>query len=287
MRWLRGKMYLLGIFTASFAQDKPAYLLFSSDGKRLSYRQVIQRLSQADVIFFGELHDDPIAHWLALELVKDLHARHRLVLGMEMFETDQQEALNRYLRGEIDIQQLGEQVRLWPNFSTDYAPLLAYAQKEKIPVYATNAPRSLAREVARNGISALKMWDESKRHLIAPLPFPRLDSLPSYQKMSEMAASHGISTENFRLAQMLKDATMAYRIYQTWQTGTLFFHLNGTYHSDYHEGIVAYLRLYAPHLRAVTISTQRVEAPLKYKPPKEKIADVILVVPESMTRTHE
>ncbi|MCS7153062.1 MAG: ChaN family lipoprotein [Bacteroidia bacterium] len=286
MRLIRRKIYLLWLLATSFAQDKPAYLLFSSDGKRLSYRQVLHRLLQADVIFFGELHDDPIAHWLALELVKDLHAKRKLVLGMEMFETDQQEPLNRYLRGEIDLHQLGEEVRLWPNFSTDYAPLLAYAQKEKIPVYATNAPRSLAREVARSGASALEMWDESKRHLIAPLPFPRLDSLPSYQKMSEMAASHGIRTENFRLAQMLKDATMAYRIHQTWQAGTLFFHLNGAYHSDYHEGIVAYLRLYAPYLRVVTISTQRVEAPLKYKPPKEKIADIILVVPESMTRTH-
>ncbi|MCX8112654.1 MAG: ChaN family lipoprotein [Bacteroidia bacterium] len=281
-----GKAVLLGILSLAFAQDKPAYVLYSGQGKRISYKKAIGLLAQADVILFGELHDDPIAHWLAYELVKDLQAKRPLALGMEMFETDQQEALNRYLRREITLDRLGEEVRLWPNFSTDYAPLVELAQEKGMAIYATNTPRMLAREVARRGIADIESWDESKRRLIAPWPFPRLDSLPSYQKMTEMAEGHGMNPENFRLAQMLKDATMAYRIQQAWRPGQLLFHLNGSYHSDYKEGIAAYLRLYAPHLRVVNVSTQRAPLPQQYKPPREGLADVILVVPETMTRTH-
>ncbi|MEN3040629.1 MAG: ChaN family lipoprotein [Bacteroidia bacterium] len=145
---------------------------------------------------------------------------------------------------------------------------------------------ALAREVARSGASVMQTWEMDKRKFVAPLPLPRLDSLSSYQQMSEMAIAHGMDPEPFRQAQMLKDATMAYRISETWQEGKLFFHLNGSFHSDYKEGIVAYLKLYAPRLRVLNIATVRVSDPKAYRPPKSHLADFILVVPESMTRTH-
>lgn len=269
-----------------YAQDKPAYLLYTDTGKRLAYNQALKRLSRADVVLFGELHNDPIAHWLQVELLRDLHARRRMLLGMEMFETDQQEALDRYLRGELSLQQLSEATRLWSNFHTDYAPLVAYAREQNIPVYATNAPRALAREIARRGLSTIAEWDTQQLALLAPYPFPRLDSLPSYQRLSEMAGGHGMNAENFMLAQMLKDATMAYRIAQSWRPGYLFLHINGSYHSDHREGIAAYLRVYAPHLRVMNITTVLAADPRRYRPPEKGIADIILVVPERMTRTH-
>ncbi|MCS7298270.1 MAG: ChaN family lipoprotein [Bacteroidia bacterium] len=271
-----------------WAQDKPAYLLYSGEGKRLSYKQALSYLSKADVVLFGELHDDPIAHWLAYELVRDLYRLRgeRLMVGMEMFETDQNEALQQYWRGEISLAQLGGKIRLWPNFSTDYAPLVEFARQAKIPLYATNAPRAFARAVAQRGVAAMEEWMETERQWVAPLPFPRLDSLPSYQQMSSMAVEHGIDPDNFRLAQMLRDATMAHRITSAWRSGVLFFHLNGRYHSDSKEGIGAYLRLYQPHLRVITLTTERVPEIHTYRPPKKGLADIILVVPETMTRTH-
>ncbi|MCS6895721.1 MAG: ChaN family lipoprotein [Bacteroidia bacterium] len=271
-----------------WAQDKPAYLLYTSKGKLTSYTALLLQAEKADVVFFGELHDDPIAHWLSYELVRDLHAKRQgeILIGMEMFETDQQSALARYLGGLLTMEQLAETIKLWPNFHTDYAPIVEWAQREKVPVYATNAPRALAREIARAGAMVMDRWDADKRSLVAPLPFPRLDSLQSYQQMSEMAANHGMDPEPFRLAQMLKDATMAYRIKEVWRPGKLFFHLNGSFHSDYKEGIAAYLRIYAPTLRVLNVSTVRVPDPKAYRPPKSGLADFILVVPESMTRTH-
>lgn len=281
--------YWAAILLFLWAQDKPAYLFYSAKGKPLSYAAVLAQLRKADVVLFGELHNNPIAHWLQLELFMDLHQQKgdSLLLGMEMLEADQQEALLRYLRGEIpSVDKLGETITLWPNFRTDYAPLLEYARQHRLSVYATNAPRSYARAVSKQGLEAISSLSSAERRYLAPLPFPRLDSLPSYQRMNEMASGHGMNTESFRLAQMLKDATMAHFISQAYRPGSLFFHLNGRYHSDFREGIAAYLKLYNPALRVVVMSTEEVPDPKAYRPPKPLPGDIILVVPERMTKTH-
>jgi uncharacterized iron-regulated protein len=206
---------------------------------------------------------------------------------MEMLETDQQEAIRQYLRGTLPtLEKLSEAIRLWPNFRTDYAPILDFCRQKKIPLYATNAPRHLAREISQRGLRATEEWGREQRQYVAPLPFPRLDSLPSYCRMNEMAQAHGMDPEPFRLAQMLKDATMAHFILQAWQPGMLFFHLNGRYHSDYHEGIAAYLRLYNPSIKVLILTTEEVPDPKQYKPSKPYAADIFLVVPETMTKTH-
>ncbi|MCX7607265.1 MAG: ChaN family lipoprotein [Bacteroidia bacterium] len=281
--------YVVALLACLLAQDKPAYVFYTAKGKKIAYSEVVSRAQKADVVLFGELHNNPIAHWLQYELVKDLHKKKpgQLIIGMEMLEADQQEAVQRYMRGEVaSIEKLGEEIRLWPNFRTDYAPLLLFARSQSIPVYATNVPRVLAREVSQKGASVMEMWGEKEKQYTAPLPFPRLDTLPSYRRMDEMAQRHGMDPEPFRLAQMLKDATMAHFIVRAARPGAVFLHLNGRYHSDYHEGIAAYLRLYNPTLRVLVISTEEVADPLRYKPTPPPVADIIVVVPESMTKTH-
>ena len=56
---------LLGILV-SFKHDKPAYRIFTQDGKTVKYQKMLKELSEADVVFFGELHNNPICHWLQL-----------------------------------------------------------------------------------------------------------------------------------------------------------------------------------------------------------------------------
>jgi len=271
------------------AQDKPAYLFYTPKGKAISYGAVLKILQKADVVLFGEVHNNPIDHWLQYELIQDL-ARLKpdhLLVGMEMAETDQQEIFLRYLKGEIpNIDKLSSETSLWPNFSTDYAPIVELCRKSKIPFYATNAPKALVKAVSQQGASALENLPPQMRRYIAPLPLARLDTLPSYKRLDSLAQAHGLSAEPFRLAQMLRDATMAYQIHQAWRPGALFFHLNGHYHSDYHEGIAAYLRLYHPGLNIVVLTTEEVPDPTRYKPQRPEAADVFLVVPQTMTRTH-
>ena len=83
------------------AQDKPAYKIFTGEGRKTDYSDMVKVAMKADVVFFGELHDNPISHWLELELTKGLFADKgkNLVLAAEMFETDNQLIIDEYFAG--------------------------------------------------------------------------------------------------------------------------------------------------------------------------------------------
>jgi uncharacterized iron-regulated protein len=83
---------LLAFTFSVSAQDKPAYKVFTGTGKKSDYKDIIKDAGKADVLFFGELHDNPVAHWLEVEITKDIHADKGkdLILAAEMFETDNQ-----------------------------------------------------------------------------------------------------------------------------------------------------------------------------------------------------
>ncbi len=50
------------------AQDKPAYRLFTKDGKPVEFGPMVKTLAKADIVLFGELHDNAIDHWLELQV---------------------------------------------------------------------------------------------------------------------------------------------------------------------------------------------------------------------------
>src|SRR5665647_1073070 len=101
----------------SFRSDKQAYMLYNSEGKNVKYQKMIAAISSADVVFFGELHDNPIAHWLEYEVTADLHeiVTDRLVIGAEMFETDNQLLLDEYLASTYEADKFEAEVKLWKN----------------------------------------------------------------------------------------------------------------------------------------------------------------------------
>ena len=60
------------IAISSQAQDLKAFAIFNKDGKEVTYNEMIKEISKADVVFFGEHHNCPIAHWLEFEVAKSL-----------------------------------------------------------------------------------------------------------------------------------------------------------------------------------------------------------------------
>lgn len=265
------------------AQTKPAYQLFTEKGKSISYGKMLKKMKKADIILFGEHHNNPICHWLELELAKDLTSD-QLVLGAEMFERDNEPALANYLNGTIDAKGLDSLARLWPNYKTDYQPIVDFAKKEKIPFVSTNIPRRYASLVYKSGFEVLDSLSADEKSWMAPVPIKYDPELPGYQQMLEMMAGHG--GENLPKAQAIKDATMAHFILQNHLPGGVFLHFHGTYHSDNFEGILWYLRQTAPTLQYFTIST--VEQPQLDKLEEEHLgkAHFILVIPENMTKTY-
>ncbi|MCB8995468.1 MAG: ChaN family lipoprotein [Bacteroidales bacterium] len=272
------------------AQDKPAYKLFTSTGKEVKWEKAVKDLQNSDMVFFGELHDNPISHWLEYELLTDLYKTrgNSMVLGAEMFESDNQAALDAYLKGDIDDKKFGEDARLWKNYKTDYKPLVDFAKEHNLKFVATNVPRRYASMVFKGDFASLDTLPAEEKAWIAPLPILFDINVPCYQDMLKMGVGHPEMKidEKYPKAQAIKDATMAYFIMQNKIDNGLFYHVNGSYHSDNFQGIVWHLKQADPELRIKTITS--VEQDDISKPDKENLgkASYIIVVPTSMTKTY-
>ena len=166
----------------SVAQDKKAYQIFDKNGKKTSYEKLLKAGEKADVVLFGEYHDNSVVHWLQLEFTKDLAQKKDLVLGAEMLEADNQKQLDQYLNGEINQKQLDSSARLWKNYKTDYKPLVDFAKEKKFAFIATNIPRRYASLVFKKDLVALDSLSSLEKSWIAPLPIEFDINLPGYKE---------------------------------------------------------------------------------------------------------
>lgn len=283
-------MHIVLCITAFFmaaqlsAQSLPAYKIFTAKGKKAKWSDVLKTMQQQEVILFGEYHDNPIAHWLQLELTRSLGDQQPITLGAEMFEADNQQALNAFLAGKLSAKGLDSNARLWKNYPTDYAPLVKYPKEKNYAFIATNIPRRYASMVAKAGFEVLDTVSAEAKTWMMPLPVAYDSLLPCYKNMLQMMGGHGSS--NLPKAQAVKDATMAYFIVQHLQPGVPFIHYNGAYHSDNYEGINWYLKQSRPNLRIGTISTVSQKDLARLEKEHLGKADFIIVVDEDMTKTY-
>ena len=85
------------------------YRVYDGEGNPSSFDAVVAKALDSDVILVGEEHNDPIAHWLQVELLKNLlegSGDRPVALSLEMFERDVQHVVDEYLAGK-------EQVLAW------------------------------------------------------------------------------------------------------------------------------------------------------------------------------
>ena len=274
----------LFFIVSDFAQIKTPFVLYNSKGKKVSYKKMIRVLAQNDIVLFGEYHNNAIAHWLQLSVTKDLFEKRKLTLGAEMFERDNQEALDYYLQGKINAKRLDSSTRLWKNYPTDYAPLVNFAKENNIPFTATNIPRKYASLVSKKGFTGLDTLTATEKSWMAPLPMAYDPELPGYKNMIAMMGGHG--GENLPKAQASKDATMAHFIVTTQVPGSLFIHYNGSYHSENYEGIGWYLAKTNPLLKIKTITTVSQKNIHNLVPENLNKAHYIICVDSDMTNTY-
>lgn len=266
------------------ARDKPAYILYNAQGKKVSFEKMVKQLQRQDVVLFGELHNNPISHWLELEVTQACAEHRNLILGAEMFEQDNQQALSNYVQGKLTAKGLDSSARLWKNYRTDYAPLVNFAKDKNLSFIATNIPRKFASQVARGGFESLSNLTEQEKLWVAPLPIAYDANLPGYKNMLTLMGEH--TSPNMPKAQAIKDATMAHFIYTNWVPGQLFIHFNGSYHSDFHEGISWYLKRSKADIKIVTIATVSQKEIDSLLPEHFLKADYIICVEEDMTGTY-
>ncbi len=274
---------LISSFNIS-AQNKKGYRIFNKNGKEVKYSKMLKTMAAADIVLFGEFHNNPISHWLQIETTKDLFQKRKIKLAAEMFEADNQTALNDYVSGKINQKAFDTLARLWPNYKTDYAPLVNFAKENKLEFIAANIPRRYASLVSKKGFEGLDSLTAQEKLWMAPLPMQYDAELPGYKKMIEMMGGHGGA--NLPKAQASKDATMAYFMLKNYKDNELIIHYNGAYHSDNYEGILWYLKQSKPNFKYVTITTVSQKDNAKLEKENLHKADFIICVDEDMTTTY-
>jgi uncharacterized iron-regulated protein len=293
MKQLSIILILMCLFQTSqlFSQDKPAYVIYTGNGKKTTFEKLVESTENKELVLFGEFHDNPISHWLQLELTKEIYAEagSNLQLGFEMFEQDQQELLSQYLLGNLTAKQFKDTMRLWPNYETDYAPIIDFAKMNKLFCVASNVQRKYASLLFKKGRKALDTLSLTIKSQMAPIDFIVDTTLSQYKEVYTMGGHMGVNMgKNMVESQAFKDATMAQFIMANpgRKEGSVHLHFNGAFHSDFHQGILWYVQQKQANIRVLTISTVTQEDVRKLDKEHLGRADFIICVPESMTRTH-
>jgi uncharacterized iron-regulated protein len=266
---------------------------FDARHKRFSdFESLAAEAARSDVVFFGEQHNDPGTHRMELALLEAVARRRTdVVVSLEMFERDVQPLVDDYLAGRIDEETFAHHARPWPNYLTDYRPLVEFARAHHWRVVAGNVPRKMAGAVAMGGLDAVTgLTDSTRGWAAAAFACPRDDYFGRFaQTMKEHPMGEGPPpsaeemarmTERFYQAQCVKDETMAESIARVRETsgGTpLVIHFNGAFHSDYGEGTAERLKRRLPRARVLVISGVPVPSLDDLNPkPFRKLADWVV-----------
>ena len=259
MKMLAG-LSLLMLSLSSFAQDSMGdhYKIYDTRTKQLvTIDKIVLDMAKADVLFFGEEHNDSAGHYLENKIFRALHAAYssQLSLSMEMFEADGQLVLNEYLTGKIDESRFSKDVRLWSNYK-DYRPMIEYARQNTIAVVAANPPRRYVTMVSRRGMQSLDSLSKEAKKLLPPLPYDTLTGRYRDKFFDIMKGSPGGENPRVYHSQSLWDAGMSYNIYKHLKAnkGKKVFHCVGKFHTDEKLGTAAQLQMLNKRLRILNIS---------------------------------
>lgn len=279
---------LFPVIVSAQSDTARLYKIYSVERRQeVSLETMINDLQKADVVFFGEEHNDSVGHVLQLRVLKGLYEVKKadLALSMEMFQSDAQLVLDEYRNGLVRETNLEKDGRTWKNYK-DYRPMVEFAKENKLYILAANAPSRYTNRVTRNGLASLNELTKEAKMFLAPLP---IDTLTGryYEKFSALMGEHMGSMKIYQ-SQNLWDATMAWRIsrYAKDNSKKLILHLNGRFHTDEKLGTVAQLKRYAPKLRSMNISSFSDES---FKTPKWEewavLGDFVIVTNPSVKRT--
>ena len=249
---------------------------------------IVNDFANANVLFFGEEHNDSIGHYLEATLFKKIAAAYpsKVALTLEMFHTDIQPVINEYLNGNISEKNFIKEGRAWNNYK-DYKPMIEEAKLNKLAVIGANGAARYSNAVTRGGMETLNTFPKESKQFIAPLP---IDTATGryYDKFLETLGGHNMGPMKIYQTQNFWDATMAWSIakYAKANKNVKIFQVNGRFHSDEKLGTLAKLKGYSPKLKVLNISAfsaEDFENPNweKYK----TLGDYIIVTDPTIKRT--
>lgn len=207
------------------------------DSKEVAFETMIDDAATARAIFIGEVHDNTFHHSMQLDVVRALHQRKAgMAIGLEMFQTDSQQALDDWVAGKLTEEQF--KLLYAPNWSFGwelYRDIFLFARDNRIPMVALNIPKQIVSKVARQGFASLS--DEDRKNLP---PGISCELKSTYTRLLEMAFGRVFkhlakqsNFTNFCEAQTLRNSGMAWNLehYQKKNPDRIIVAIAGIWHA--------------------------------------------------------
>src|SRR5690348_1037236 len=253
------------------------YRAYDGQGNPVTLDAIVAAMAKNEAVFLGEQHDDSAGHAVEKEIfrraVEKYSGQRRVALSMEMFERDVQIVLDEYLHGLISEQHFLLSSRPWPNYKTDYRPLVELAKEKHLDVVAANAPRRYVNMVSRNGRDSLNALSDQAKAWLAPLPYPEPSDAYKTKFTALMSGNAGdpspmANSPNLIYSQSLWDATMGNSVanYLDKHKGALVIQLNGAFHTESRLGTLEQLMSYRPKTRAIVVTMRYEDDIQKWDP---------------------
>jgi uncharacterized iron-regulated protein len=261
-------VFLCPLLVCGQLSEKNYHIYSVKLSKEVSLNEIVDAMSNYDVLFFGEEHNDSVTHFLEKSMLELLYAKFQagLSLSMEMFDRDVQPIMNEYLKDFIREKSFVKDARAWSNYK-DYRPMVEFAKTKGLNIICANAPTRYTNLAGRKGQQVLMDLPKDSKNYFAPLPYDTATG-PYYEKL--LGVTHGPADTsknkmpvmqmggfNMVTAQSLWDATMAYSIaeYLKRNKNIKIMQVNGKFHSDEGFAVVTQLKNYRPKTKVLIISS--------------------------------
>ena len=225
----------------------PDRLIDIATGREITRAELLATLRQADVVMLGEQHDNPHHHQRRGALLAELGPQAMVVA--EQLPRGARVVPGADLRAQLEAAGFDAAAWGWPL----YRPLFELPLAAGLPVLGGNAPRDLARQVARSGPSA---WPAELRPMLeaAPLPAAAQAALDQDLLDGHCGQLPAARVPAMRAAQRTRDASMAQALLDVLAAGArpaVLVAGNGHVRSDH--GVPQLLRVARPMLRVVSV----------------------------------
>lgn len=252
----------------------PETIIHTASGLPVTFDQMMTDLGSVRIIYVGEQHSQPRHHAIQLKVLKQLSAVYPdLSVGMEMFSRPYQSVLNRWTAGELSKEQFLEKSHWYANWKFDYSlyeDILAFIQKQRMPLFAINIPFHVPSKVAAGGIANL--LPAQKAHLPDSIDTSHPEHREFIKSVFEKHPQHGAKNfEYFYEAQCVWEDAMAAAISQNLGCRRMVV-FAGNGHLRHHYGIPlrAYKRNSLAYRTVIPVSAGQTVKP--------DIADYIWVI---------
>jgi len=204
-----------------------------------TFQDMIDDLADADVILVGEMH----GHTKGLDFIATtfealVERNESLILSMEFYERDQQNALNDYLTDVTDYAKFIKAAsRTKSNNPIGHLRMVQLCKENGRAVIAANSPRRYTTMARKQGYEALaNLTQEQQRHFEIPRQLPVGYYADTFRGFMSGMAGHDDSEEiidGFLRSQSLWDQTMAASVARpVLQYNADVFHVVGHFHVD-------------------------------------------------------